>query len=375
MAKKGGLGRGLNSLLGSEVDNGLPQETASPVKRVVVAPDPPKAQKKEETPKKATVIDRTEEKMDSGEELYSSKEDNITIKGVVERAVEKEKKGEDKPQAAKKSVASISQELNQVELRDSDEVPIEMVVPNPNQPRTNFKKEELSELAESIEKNGLLQPILVRKVGDKYEIIAGERRWQACKQIGLKKVPVRLREVDDNETIMLALIENIQRSDLNPIEEAYGYRRMMERGKMSQSQVAQAVSKGRSTIANALRLLELPEEAQQLLFEEKITAGHARAILSVPTNDGRIKLTERLKREQMSVRETEAIARLMAGNVAKKTSDRPKPPKSYKTVARTLAEMLETDVRVKSTKGKNKIEITFKDEADLERLTRIITSE
>ena len=112
-----------------------------------------------------------------------------------------------------------------------------------------------------------------------------------------------------------------------------------------------------------------------MLFEEKITAGHARAILSVPTNDGRIKLTERLKREQMSVRETEAIARLMAGNVAKKTSDRPKPPKSYKTVARTLAEMLETDVRVKSTKGKNKIEITFKDEADLERLTRIITSE
>ena len=149
---------------------------------------------------------------------------------------------------------------------------------------------------------------------------------------------------------------------------------MMDRGKMTQTQVAQAVSKGRSTIANALRLLELPEEAQQLLFEEKITAGHARAILSVPTPEGRAKLTEKLVNEQLSVRETEAIARLMSGKKDSKPVERPKTPKSYKTVARSLRNALETDVRVKSVKGKNKIEISFKDEADLERLFRIITS-
>ena len=260
-------------------------------------------------------------------------------------------------------------------MRDTDEVPIELVEPNPDQPRTNFKKQELEELAESIKQNGLLQPILVRRKDDHYEIIAGERRWQASKLAGLKKVPIRVRDVDDDETIALALIENSQRSDLNPIEEAYGYRRMMERGNMTQTQVAQAVSKGRSTIANSLRLLELPEEAQQLLFEEKITAGHARAILSIPTKEGRSKLTEKLVTEQLSVRETEAIARLMSGKREEKKEDRPKPPKSYKTVARSLRDVLQTDVRVKSVKGKNKIEISFKDEADLERLFRVIAGE
>jgi ParB family chromosome partitioning protein len=259
--------------------------------------------------------------------------------------------------------------------REIDEVPIDMVVPNPNQPRTNFKKDELEELAESIKRNGLLQPILVRKVGDTYQIIAGERRWQACKKIGMKTVPVRIKDVNDEDTIVLALVENIQRSDLNPIEEAYGYRRMMERGRMTQTQIAQAVSKGRSTIANALRLLDLPEDAQQLLFEEKITAGHARAILSVPTAEGRAKLTEKLVEEQLSVRETETIARLMSGKKEEKKIEREPQPKSYKTVARSLRDTLQTDVRVKSVKGKNRIEISFKDEADLERLFRIITSE
>lgn len=368
MAKqRSGLGRGLSSLLGSETETSLPQEKASPVERVVVekkqAPAPIPSTAKESTPKVQPSAPVKKEKDD--EELYSNKEDNITIKGVVEREVAV-------PTPEKKEAPAAS---NEVTMRETDEVSIELVEPNPNQPRTNFKKEELEELAESIKKNGLLQPILVRKVGEKYQIIAGERRWQACKSLGLKKVPVRVRDVDDDETIILALIENIQRSDLNPIEEAYGYRRMMERGKMTQSQVAQAVSKGRSTIANALRLLELPEEAQQLLFEEQITAGHARAILSVPTKEGRTKLTNKLVEEKLSVRETEAIARLLSGKKDEKKAERPQVPKSYKTVARSLRDTLQTDVKVKSAKGKNKIEITFKDEADLERLFRIITSD
>ena len=358
-------------MLGSELDSSLPQEAASPAERIVVEAEKDQQSGDKSAPKPATPpapnkpVMREAPKID--EEPYSSKEDNITIKGVVERAVQPKK--EETPKRAK------SEPAQKVVERDTDEVAIDLVEPNPDQPRTNFKKEELEELSESIKRNGLLQPILVRKVGDKYQIIAGERRYQACKLLGMERVPIRIREVDDDETIILALVENIQRSDLNPIEEAYGYRRMMERGKMTQSQIAQAVSKGRSTIANALRLLELPEEAQQLLFEEKITAGHARAILSVPSKEGRAKLTEKLVTETLSVRETEAIARLLSGKTEKKPAPRPQTPKSYKTVARSLRDTLQTDVRVKSTKGKNKIEISFKDEADLERLFRIITSE
>lgn len=251
-----------------------------------------------------------------------------------------------------------------------DEVPIELVHPNPNQPRMHFNKEELDELALSIEKDGLLQPILVREDAEGYEIIAGERRWQASQLAGLKKVPVRIKEADDMKVLELALIENLQRSDLNPIEEAYGYKRMMERGNRTQSEVASAVSKGRSTIANALRLLDLPEDAQQMLYEEKITAGHARAILAIPSDEGRAKLTEKLAKEKLSVREAESLARLIAGREKQKNNPVKKPPKPrfFRRAAKDLSESFDTKVQVRSVNGKNKIEIEFKDEKDLHRL-------
>ena len=330
--QKGGLGRGLSSLLGGEPEAQLAQASRN--------------------------VDTT-----GGE---SRVRDGAPIKDAAVQTA---------GNAAAGAQGTAESQQWQANQHDSDELPIELVVPNPDQPRTNFNEEELEELAESIKRNGLLQPILVRKVGDQYQIIAGERRYQACKKLGLKSVPVRIREVDDDETVILALIENIQRSDLNPIEEAYGYQRMMERGHMTQAQVAQAVSKGRSTIANALRLLELPEDAQQLLYEEKITAGHARAILSIPSQEGRASLTEKLVKEQLSVRETESIARLLAGKKETSSAKRPQTPKSYKNVARSLRNALQTDVRVKSVGGKNKIEILFTDEEDLERLFRIITAE
>ena len=251
-----------------------------------------------------------------------------------------------------------------------DEVPIELVHPNPNQPRMHFNKEELDELALSIAKDGLLQPILVREDAEGYEIIAGERRWQASQLAGLKKVPVRIKEADDMKVLELALIENLQRSDLNPIEEAYGYKRMMERGNRTQSEVASAVSKGRSTIANALRLLDLPEDAQQMLYEEKITAGHARAILAIPSDEGRAKLTEKLAKEKLSVREAESLARLIAGREKQKNNPVKKPPKPrfFRRAAKDLSESFDTKVQVRSVNGKNKIEIEFKDEEDLHRL-------
>ena len=238
-----------------------------------------------------------------------------------------------------------------------DEVPIELVHPNPNQPRMHFNKEELDELALSIEKDGLLQPILVREDAEGYEIIAGERRWQASQLAGLKKVPVRIKEADDMKVLELALIENLQRSDLNPIEEAYGYKRMMERGNRTQSEVASAVSKGRSTIANALRLLDLPEDAQQMLYEEKITAGHARAILAIPSDEGRAKLTEKLAKEKLSVREAESLARLIAGREKQKNNPVKKPPKPrfFRRAAKDLSESFDTKVQVRSVKGRRRL--------------------
>lgn len=341
MAKstKSGLGRGLNSLLGAYEEPMSPEPAPKPrtVVESDVSPKPESSpiqiiEKKEESP---AIVSRDAEVV---------AEENMQIKGIIERKL--------------------------------DEVPIEYVFPNPDQPRTNFKKEEIEELGASIEKDGVLQPILVRMVKkNAYQIIAGERRWQACKFIGLKTVPIRIKEADDDKALELALIENVQRSDLNPIEEAYGYRRLMERRNMTQSEVAQAMSKGRSTVANALRLLELPEEAQQLLFEEKITAGHARAILSIPTKEGRLKLTEKLVAEKMSVREAEALARLLSGKKPEGNANNRQPiPQSYKKVAKTLRDVLKTNVRVKSSKGKNKIEIEFKDESDLERLFEELTS-
>lgn len=364
MAKqnRGGLGRGLNALLGGYED--IKEESPS---QVVSEPQEASQEVEIQTPPaKAPAVDVIIH--ESREQLVV--EDNVTIKSVASRAANPSARTapEKKTAAAKDEPAA---------KKGQDEVDINLIHPNPNQPRTNFKKEELEELASSIERNGLLQPILVRTMEDgTYQIIAGERRWQASKSIGLKKVPVRIREASENEVLELALIENIQRSDLNPIEEAYGYKRIMERQNLTQAELAHMLSKGRSTIANALRLLDLPEDAQQLLFEEKITAGHARAILSLSTPEDRQKLTEKMVKDKISVREAENIARLLENRPAPSAATaRVATPKSFKVVARSLRKTLETNVRVKTVQGKNKIEIEFKDEEDLERIFKIMSLE
>lgn len=244
---------------------------------------------------------------------------------------------------------------------------IEDIFPNPNQPRTHFNESELEELSESIRENGVLQPLLVRKHGAKYEIIAGERRYQASKIAGLEKVPVIIRDVDDQKMLEIALIENLQRSDLNPIEEAKGYRQLIKASGMTQEALSKAVSKSRSAITNSLRLLDLPEPVQQLMYEGKLTAGHARAILAVPFEDARIKLAEKVVAEGLSVRATENLAPLFSVGDASRTP-RPVTPQSYKKAARVLRQVFNTNVKVRSTRGKNKIEIEFKDEDDLQRI-------
>lgn len=250
-------------------------------------------------------------------------------------------------------------------------LPIDEIVPNPNQPRTHFNESELEELSESIRENGVLQPLLVRKVGKSYQIIAGERRYQASKIAGLTEVPVIIKDVNDQKVMELALIENLQRSDLNPIEEAKGYRQLIKASGMTQEALSKAVSKSRSAITNSLRLLDLPEPVQQMMFDGKLTAGHARAILAVPYEDQRIKLAEKVVAEGLSVRATENLAPLFSvGDTPKQP--RPVTPQSYKKAARVLRQVFNTNVRVKSTRGKNKIEIEFKDEEELSRILGMV---
>lgn len=254
-------------------------------------------------------------------------------------------------------------------------VSIEKIHPNPNQPRTHFNETELEELSESIREHGVLQPLLVRKKGDEFEIIAGERRYQASKIAGLSELPVIIKDVDDQKMLELALIENLQRSDLNPIEEAKGYRQLIKASGMTQEALSKAVSKSRSAITNSLRLLDLPERVQEILFEGKLTAGHARAILAVPFEEQRIKLAEKVVADGLSVRATENLAPLFSVGETPKAL-RPVTPQSYKKAARVLRQVFNTNVRVKSTRGKNKIEIEFKDEDELARiLEQVMTAE
>lgn len=305
MAKntRGGLGRGLNSLLNSATET-APRTTER--ERVVYNDEDvdysnrdaklsgmtgsfEKANPEQGKNTRKPRVEYELVSLDPEEEEEETTASSSFINASISQTTNTEKPVE-------KNVSRETFKEGEKETNDNEsgiaEVDITIVVPNPDQPRTNFKKEELEELSSSIKKEGLIQPILVRETVDgAYQIIAGERRWQAAKLAGLKQVPIQVKNVDDDKALELALIENIQRSDLNPIEEAYGYRRLMERRKMTQADVAQAVSKGRSTIANALRLLDLPEEAQQLLFEDKITAGHARAILSIPTKEEVVRLS------------------------------------------------------------------------------------
>ena len=243
-------------------------------------------------------------------------------------------------------------------------LPITEIHPNPNQPRVHFDEKELNELSESIRQHGVLQPLLVRKDEKGYQIIAGERRYQASKIAELTELPVIIKDVSDEEVLALALIENLQRSDLNPIEEAKGYRQLIDQSGMTQEALAKAVSKSRSAITNALRLLDLPQEVQEMIFNGSLTAGHARAILAVPYEEARVKLAQKVVEEGLSVRATEKLAPLFSVNEPVKTP-RPVTPQSYKRAAKVLRQTLNTNVRVKNTRGKNKIEIEFRDEEQL----------
>lgn len=249
---------------------------------------------------------------------------------------------------------------------------ISKIKPNPDQPRRQFNEQELNELSDSIKQNGVLQPLLVRKVGNYYEIVAGERRYQASKLAGLKEVPVVIREISDEDVFKLALIENLQRSDLTPIEEARGYKQLIKEKDLTQEELSKILSKSRSAITNTLRLLDLPEVVQGFVADGLLTAGHARAILAVPSDEGRVRLAQKVIDERLSVRQTENLAPLFS--VTREESPKRQPaPQSFKRAAKQLKLALDTEVKVKNVRGKNKIEIEFNSEEELVRIVNMVS--
>ena len=253
-------------------------------------------------------------------------------------------------------------------------VKLSKVEPNREQPRKNFDEDSLQELAESLKQFGMLQPILVQNRGDYYEIIAGERRWRAAKIAGLKEVPVIVRELTDQEIVEISLIENIQREDLNPIEEAQAYKRLLTEFHLKQDEVAERVSKSRTAVTNSMRLLKLCDEVQKMVVDDMISTGHARALLAVENPEEQYNLAQRIFDEKLSVREVEKLV--------KDLHKPPKPPKEenktlqaiYQEISERLKQSLSTKVSVSAKQnGAGKIEIEFYNHEDLERLLERIT--
>jgi ParB family chromosome partitioning protein len=245
-------------------------------------------------------------------------------------------------------------------------IPVSKIVPNPNQPRKHFDEEAFKELVASIREHGIVQPVVVRAVGSLFELVVGERRWRAAREAGLRAIPAVVRSATDVEALELALIENVQRQDLNPLEEAAAYYHLIEDFDFTQGQLAARVGKKRSTIANTIRLLKLPEQVKELLIEGKISSGHARTLLAFPDVGQQIKVAERIIKEGLTVRQVEALAQL-AQNPGRKPPAQPTPP-HYKSILKDLSERFSARVRVKLQEGKGRLEIHFKSEDELKRI-------
>jgi ParB family chromosome partitioning protein len=253
------------------------------------------------------------------------------------------------------------------------ELDTDLLRPNQFQPRTHMDDERIEELARSIRSNGIVQPIVVRRSGGGYEIVAGERRWRAAQRLGLLKVPVVVRDVPDDRLLAVALIENIQREDLNPIEEAVAYRRLGDEYHLTQEQIAEAVGKDRTSIANYVRLLKLPQEVRSSVASNALSMGHARALLSLADEASQLRLARDVISRSLSVRETEALVKKAA------TPDTEKPEKKPDVHTRAAEDKLRlalgTRVRI-NRKGKaGRIEIEFVDEEELQRLYEKLTGE
>jgi ParB family transcriptional regulator, chromosome partitioning protein len=260
------------------------------------------------------------------------------------------------------------------------EIDLDLIKPNAEQPRTRFTESNLEELTQSIKANGVVQPIVVRRQGASYEIVAGERRWRASQRAGLQKIPVVIKDVSDEKLLELALIENIQRQELNAIEEARAYKKLIETVGLTQEMVANRVGKERTFIANYIRLLKLPDDVQDLISDEKLTVGHARALLMVDNADTQRRVARNIIEMTLSVRETEkAVKRIAKGEteIIQKTQVKPTLDANAKAAEIKLRRKFGTQIKImpdgKGTGGK--IEIEYYSETDLDRIFQLMMIE
>lgn len=266
-------------------------------------------------------------------------------------------------------------EMKEVQDKALSEIKISEIDPNMGQPRKSFNEDELLELAESIKIHGVIQPIILTKRGKRYEIIAGERRWRASKLAGLTKIPAVIREYTDKEIMEVSLIENIQRQDLNPIEEALAFKNLIDEYKMKQDDLAERVSKSRSAITNALRLLKLDDKVKAMLAEGLISTGHARAILAVEDKNKQQILATRIFDEKLSVRETEKLVKQILENKESKKEEKSSEKLIYKKLEDSLKSIIGSKVSIKSKEnGKGKIEIDYYSIEELDRITELLST-
>lgn len=279
--------------------------------------------------------------------------------------------------SAKTVSKSPETETHDSEISEKGEkmVKINMIEPNRNQPRRNFEEDSLLELADSIKQFGVLQPLIVRKQNDYYEIIAGERRWRAAKLAGIKEIPVIVKDYSKQEIVEIALIENIQRENLNPIEEAMAFKRLLTEFNLKQDEVAERVSKSRTAVTNSMRLLKLNDKVQQMIVDDMISTGHARALLAIDDPEQQYQLANKIFDEKLSVRETEKLIKEL------KNPKKPKPKKVvenafiYEDIGNKMKQVLGTKVNVTSKgNGKGKIEIEYYSDEELERMFEMIMS-
>lgn len=293
---------------------------------------------------------------------------------VMESAAEEQ---EAKHQAKSKKAQEPEKKEEDSDIGRELMVKVTSIEPNREQPRKDFNEEAMGELAESMKVYGVLQPLLVQKKGDYYEIIAGERRWRAAKLAGLKEVPVVIREYTKQQTMEIALIENVQREDLNPIEEAKAYQRLIQEFELKQEEIAARVGKSRVTITNSMRLLKLDERVQEMLIQNQITGGHARALLTVEDGELQYKLAGKIIAENLSVREIEKIVK----SLSKKKDPKEKnvEDESLALIFRDLEERMKSAMGTKVSinrkdKNKGRVEIEYYSESELERIVELIES-
>lgn len=345
MAKRSALGKGLGAFFGDDVVNSA-SETSSDKENL-----------NSKRTKYGEIADSSMDVMEEGK----SKETEQLQENSLEITLETGGK-------PAKNQTNVSRETF-VKLTD--------IEPNTEQPRKKFEEESLQELADSMKEYGVLQPLLVKKIGDTYQIIAGERRWRAAKLAGLKEVPVIIREYDRQQSVEIALIENVQRADLNPIEEAFAYQLLMQEFGLKQEEIAARVSKNRATITNSIRLLKLAEPVQKLLIEGKLSSGHARALLGIEDPEQQIKLAQEIADKGLSVREAEKIVKLLSKPQKEKKEKEEDKNLSYifQDLEERMKGIMGTKVMIhQKDKNKGRIEIEYYSSSELERIVELIES-